>query len=144
MAQLVVGHDAQVAEWVRRQIPSAPNFGQCTAIGVARDDRLIAGVVFNNYHGHMIEASMAASEPRWCSRGVLCAFFAYPFEQLEVRRIQLTVSKRNKKARCFAEKLGFTLEGVGREAMRNGDDACVYGMLWKDCRWLKETHNGKI
>ncbi len=140
--RLVVGRDAQVAKWVRHQLPEHPDFGLCTAIGIARDKRLIAGIVYNNYHDYMVEASIAAIDPRWATRRVLWAIFFYPFEQLKVRRLQVTCAKHNKHTRKFNERLGFQYEGTGREAWPDGSGACVYSMLRKECRWLKETPNG--
>ena len=142
MIHLVFGLDRQVAQWVREQIPDRPDFGQCTAIGVAEDKRMIAGVVFNNYRGHMIEASIAATDPCWCNKTVLHAFFAYPWLQLKVRRLQVIVAKKNKHSRHFVERLGFKFEGLCRKAMPDGTDACVYSQLRHECRWLKEEKDG--
>ena len=142
--RLVFGHDEYVAKWVQQRIPAAPDFGPCTAIGVADDNRLIAGVVYNNFHGYMVEVSMASIDPRWCNRRTMRALFKYPFEQLKVRRLQITMAKRDKKTRKLFERMGFKFEGTGRQAWPDGTDACVYSLLRHECRWLKETHDGKI
>lgn len=146
MIRPVVGVSELVAKWVQQQLPDRPDFGQCTAIGIAEDKRLIAGVVFHNYtdyRGHRtIETSIAALDPRWCNRGILRMLFAYPFAQLKVRRLQTTVAKRNKRARRFVTRLGFKLEGIGREGWFSGGDCVVYSMLPRECVWLKEKDIG--
>ncbi len=142
MIQLVIGQDEAVALWVQQRIPAALDFSPCTAIGVADDGRLIAGAVYNNYQGYMIEISMASISPRWCNRRTLRALLGYPFEQLKVRRLQFTIAKRDKKTRKLWERLGFKYEGTGRQAWPDGSDSCVYSMLKHECRWLKETHDG--
>lgn len=141
MIQLVLGHDEHVARWVRGQFPQIASFGRCTAIGVADDNRLIAGVVYYNYHGHMIDASFAATDPRWCNRRILRAMFAYPWAQLQVRRLQVTIAKRDKRGRRTLERVGFKLEGVMRKAMSDGMNACIYSMLREECKWLKEQNH---
>ena len=139
--QLVVGHDAQVARWVQGQFPQIISFGDCTAMGVVDGNKIIAGVVYYNYHRHMIDASIAATNPRWCTRRVLRALFSYPFEQLGVRRIQMTVPKRDKQSRRALERFGFKFEGKRRGAMPDGSDATEYSMLREECKWLKEPNH---
>lgn len=137
MIRLVTNMNEMVAKWVQQQFPDAPDFDPCTAIGIADGNRIIAGVVFNNYRGHTIEASMASISPKWCNRRIGRALLAYPFEQLKVRRFQLTVAKRNKRMRRFLERLGFKSEGRRRAAMPDGSDAIQYSMLRHEAeRWL--------
>ena len=140
---VITGYDIEVAQWVRSQLEGINDFGPCTALGIARDDQIIVGVVYSNYHkglnghGGMIEGSIAATDPRWCTRDTIRLFLHYPFRQLGVRRFQATVAKRNKKARRFIERLGFVYEGTGRRAWSDARDACVYSMLPEEAtRWL--------
>ena len=46
--RIIVGHDVAVAEWVRQRLECVHDWGPCQAIGVARGDELIAGVVVNH------------------------------------------------------------------------------------------------
>ncbi len=134
---LILGHDKQVAEWVRQQFPQIISFGDCTAIGIAEDNKIIAGIVYYNYHRHMIDVSIAAISARWCDRRILRAVFSYPFSQLKVRRIQMTVPKRDKRNRKMLERAGFKFEGVRRQACNDGSDACEFSMLKCEAeRWL--------
>ena len=136
---IVLGLDPLVARWVQERIPGARDFGKCTAVGIADGDLLIAGAVYNNFHGHMIEGSIASISPKWCNKTTIRAFLAYPFLQLKVGRLQSTVAKKNKHTRRFLERLGFRLEGVGRQAWPDGSDACVYSMLRHEAeKWLKQ------
>ncbi len=125
-----------VCRWIESQLHV--DLGECAAIGVVQDEALIAAVAFNNYQPHMIEASVVATTPRWCSRRVLAAVFAYPFRQLGVRRVQATTARRNKRARKFIERLGFKYEGIARKGWPRGGDAAVYSMLNNECRWLRD------
>ena len=62
--------------------------------------------------------------------------FDYPFNQLGVNRITGLVAKKNKEARRFDEHLGFKYEGNMRHALAD-DDMLIYGMLKRECKWLK-------
>lgn len=136
MLDIVLGLDDQVSKWVALRIDGLPNFGKCRTIGIHQDGRMLAGIVFHNYDGNSIEISMAADDPRWCTRQIVRDVLGWPFKQLGVRRMQVTILKRNKKARKFVERLGFVYEGTGRKAAPGGLDMCVYSMLKTEAeRW---------
>lgn len=144
MIRMVYGNDSQVAAWVSHHL--GVDFGLCAALGMAENDKLIAGVVFNNYQQYKgasvsIEVTIHSLDKRWATRHSLRHIFAYPFSHLKVRRLQATVSRKKKKTRRFLERLGFRLDGIAREAWHEGGDAAVYSMLPNECKWID---NGKI
>ena len=135
------GADQYVAAWVAQQLDiSLEDWGPCSACGVVLDGQLIAGVVYNEYrelrHGRTMCASIASISPRWATRKTLRDLFAYPFRQIEVRRLWSTTARRNKNARTVLERLGFKFEGIARRSHDGRQDAAVYGMLPHECRWL--------
>lgn len=132
--QLVVGFDAEVAEWVRRHL-DADGFGPCTALGFAKDGQLIGGVVYHAYRPPNIEMSIATISPDWCSRKGLKAIFEYPFNQLGCKRVTALCDSTNAKAINLVERLGYQHEGTLRQGHPDGD-AEIYGMLASECRWL--------
>ena len=135
---LVFGVDQAVAEWVRIRIPGARDFGACAAIGVARDDRLIAGVVYSDFrpaYGNVMMSVAAEPDSHWLTRGALAAFFHYPFMQLGCQRVTSAIARRNKRSRAFCEKIGFKYEGCIRRGFGT-DDAMLYGLLDTECRWI--------
>jgi len=131
---LVYGDDARVAKWVGERA-RVQEFGPCTAIGIARDGRLVAGVVYNRYSGPNVEASIASDWPGWWTRGNLFALFWYPFGQLGCRRITAVTRAGNDRAQRMLAKMGFKAEGRCRHAFWD-DDGIVYGMLAEECRWI--------
>jgi RimJ/RimL family protein N-acetyltransferase len=112
-------------------------WGNFTTIGLVEDDALIAGVVYNNFGGAQVCAHIGAIKgSRWASRAYLHAIFAYPFDQLQKRRITALVAKKNRDARLFVEGLGFILEGKVRQALAD-DDLLLYGIVRSEAgRWL--------
>lgn len=142
MPILVYGRDGDVADWVAAHWPETIAFPSCRAIGIAEPTgpgtaRLIAGVVYTNlgYDGANIDMSIASITPRWCTRTVLGALFAYPFEMLKVRRVTALTHRKAKDVRDFLKRLGFREEGIARHGFAR-DDAVVHGMLRSECRWI--------
>lgn len=141
MIRTVFGQDEKVAEWVGSKIGN-PKFGLYTAIGVVEDGTPIAGVIYSNYFQHegkpiSIEISCAAIDKRWATREVLRQLFSYPFHQLGLARIQVSIPVESANVRKFNEKLGFKYEGTGRKAHFLGGDMDVLSMLKHECKWIK-------
>ncbi|MGI9489349.1 MAG: GNAT family N-acetyltransferase [Geminicoccaceae bacterium] len=137
----VSGIDGLIGDWVTDQLDlPAGSLSPCAGIGVTYRGSLIAGVAFNNYRpyqsGAVIDASIAATSPRWATRTVLRDFFSYPFAQMKVTRLQVVCRKSNKHARKFVTRLGFRMEGVARRLWDGKYDAVVYSMMPDECRWI--------
>tara|TARA_R110000803_G_scaffold44377_3_gene93967 strand:- start:627 stop:1043 length:417 start_codon:yes stop_codon:yes gene_type:complete len=112
-------------------------FENYSALGLVKNNQLIAGVIYNHFTETSIMAHIAGKPgKRWLNRDFLFAMFDYPFNQLGVNRITGLVAKKNKEARRFDEHLGFKYEGNMRHALAD-DDMLIYGMLKRECKWLK-------
>ncbi len=140
---LVFGMDEFVAQWVAQRVTSfRPNPGQYVAIGIAEGQRLLAGAVYHDFTGPGIGMTLAADTPRWATQGNIASLLRYPFEQLRCRRITVCAARKNKRSRKLIEGVGFKLEGVVREGFER-DDAILYGMLKRECRWLERREHGQ-
>jgi RimJ/RimL family protein N-acetyltransferase len=135
---LVYGRDNDVAEWVGRQLmKNAEAFKPCKAIGLEKNGRLIAGVVYNKYEpGLLIEMSIASVDKSWATRHNLKALFAYPFTQLNLGRVQALCSADNEGVQMFLKRLGFIHEGTHPCAYHDGGDAMSFGILKHQCKWI--------
>lgn len=101
-----------------------------------------AGVVlYTRYEPNISILMSAAGKGTWITRESLAVFFGYPFQELGLRRVSTLVRRKNKIARAFNEKLGFIREGCLRKAAPNGENLLVYGMLERECRWLRAERN---
>lgn len=142
MPQLVYGQDAIVTPWIcnllKMHVPK-----DSVSIGISSNNQLIGAALYHNYNIDwagkplFIEISFGTIDKTWSNRATIHALFAYPFFQLRVKRVQSTVSKKNRAVRSFLTKLGFKLEGTGRLAWPHGGDCCVYSLL------SREFFNGK-
>lgn len=92
MLDYVYGHDELVAHAVAQMIPHVRQRGfiNCKAIGVTRDGKLIAGVVYHNWNqeADRIEVSGAALPgTRWLTRETIRRMYEFPFEQMGVQAV---------------------------------------------------------
>ena len=97
---------------------------------------ILGAVLYTNYRDFSIEMT-CAGVPGWLTKESLRGFFDFPFNQLGCRRVTGIVHRKNKHARKINERLGFKLEGICRHGFPDGD-ACIYGMIKKDCRWIDD------
>lgn len=134
MITLVYGADALVADWAGQRL--GMEFKDFTAIGIAEEGKLIAGVVYHGYRDENIEMNIVAETPRWISKGRLHALFFYPFGQLQCQRVTAITARKNKRTRKMLLGLGFALEGVMRCALPQRRDAMIYGLLNNECKWI--------
>lgn len=133
----VVYNLPSVSHFVSEHIPGKDEFSPTDPnIGMLKDGKLIAGVVFNNYCGSSICMHVASTEKGWLNREFLRACFRYPFHQLKVNRITALVRTDNLDALRFDEHLGFKREGLIRRGDDDGCDLHLLGMLPDECKWL--------
>jgi RimJ/RimL family protein N-acetyltransferase len=134
--ELAYNCDDMVRLWVTRELGITIE-GECKAIGAVLNGRLIAGAVYNNYAGFMVDIHIATTDKRWCNRRVLKAVFEMAFDTLKCVRLNMMCAKNNKTMRRLASGLGFKQEGCHRKANLGKTDAISYGLLKSECRWIK-------
>lgn len=143
--QVVIGANGEsrdnLGQWAASRIRGYTLPKEYVALGVT----MPAGqgvVIYSDFHAAVPELKMdCAGAGAWLSREALRVFFAYPFIELDCRRVTTIVAKKHKRARKFNERLGFIQEGVCRKAAPGGkDNAIIYGMLKEECRWIGLNH----
>lgn len=143
---LIAGQDEVVKALVSK-LTGINGFGPCATLAILEDDEFVGGALYSNYiespdgEPVSIEVSLATLNKRWATKNNLRGLFSYPFIQLNVKRVQATTKAGADAVRSLLERLGFTFEGIGREAYPLGGDAAVYSMLRSECKWIE---NGKI
>lgn len=136
MKRIVWDQPEQVMRFVADRV-GEPEFYRYSAIGLERDGKLVAGVVYEQHTGPNVMMHVASDGSRyWMTPAYMAACFRYPFLQLGVNRVTGLVRSDNADAQRFDEALGFRIEGVLREAASDGSDMILYGMLKRECRYL--------
>lgn len=105
------------------------------AIGLERDGKLIAGVVYQDYNGVNIAMHVAAEGKNWLCREYLWFCFYYPFVQLGVKRVTGMTAGNNEIALRFQLNLGFEREFTMKDAHPDGD-LVILKMTRDKCKWL--------
>jgi len=126
---LLVGYDDIVGTWVHTRLNSRWTPARGQAIGVVRDNRIIAGCTYQLWNGPNVLMDVAA-EPghRWCTRTFRWALLAHPFNVLGCKRVTALVDEKNERSMEFVPKVGFTVESWMDDAAPGGGDICVWVM----------------
>jgi RimJ/RimL family protein N-acetyltransferase len=133
---IVCDQPERVGRWVCERAGGSWVPGRGTAIGLERNGRLVAGVIFDDFNGANINMHVASDGSRgWLNREYLWFCFYYPFVQLGVKRITGIVPECNEAAARFDEHIGFELEARLKDAHPDGD-LLIYKMTSDKCRWL--------
>lgn len=134
---VLYGADEAVIEWVGRQIEGYVPMEGATALGVVKAGRLVAGVVYERCTGFNVEASIAAApHVPWADRSTLFKLFDYPFRQLGVEAITVTVPGSNLPSLNLALKLGFAAQAYVPFAAPDGSPLIVLQQYRNTCRWV--------
>ena len=123
----------EVGEWVADRVGGKYNPSDSQAIGLEKDGKLIAGVIFERYNGVSLWLHVAI-EGR-LTPDYIKAIFKYAFVDCDVEKVIGTVTSGNVKAIKFDEHLGFTEEARIRDAAPDGD-IIIYTMLKRNCRFI--------
>jgi RimJ/RimL family protein N-acetyltransferase len=122
-----------VMEWVAER--NSADFGRnYAAIGQVLNDKLVAGVVFDNFNGNNVVGTIAVDSPPTIKFWV--AVFGYAFETLDCLRVTAYVEERNEKSIKLLKKMGFEKESVMEMAAEDGTDVIIFRMWKAGCRML--------
>jgi len=101
------------------------------------DGRIIAGVLYEGWNEQNIVAHIAGEGKRWATKRYLGVIFDYPFNQLGVHRITLTIDDDNADSINLATRMGFELECKLAQANPRGGDILIFRMFKEQCKYLR-------
>ncbi len=136
MIRIIIHDKHRVAEWAKPKLDGDITWRNFQAFGFELDGDLIGAVVFTEYTGNDIHASVASTNPRWWHRRYIKMLYEYAFEQCGCSRISALVNETNAKSIKLVQGLGFQEEGRLRRYF-NPQDGIVFGQLRSECKWLK-------
>jgi len=135
---VIVFDNSRVCHWVAQRTGGSYYEGSGQGIGLVRDDRLIAGVLYDDFTGQSVQMHVASDgSRRWMNREFLRISFDYPFNQLKVKKVIGLVDSTNQAALDFDHNLGFVTEAIIKDAGKHGD-MHILSMTRGQCRFLKE------
>lgn len=137
--KLSIDNRDDLLTWAAQKIGTPNRWAPDTkAIGVFDDFGVLRAVsAYNMFYDGGCAAHIASDGSRtWANRGVLRAWFEYPFIQLQLNRMTAPIHADNVAAQILALKLGFGFEGRQREGVY-GKDVILLGMMKHECRWIR-------
>lgn len=139
--QTIYGEDKLLLEWAQKRLVLQFR-ADARTIGRAYDDGSIAAVViFDGFSRCDANIHVVSDERKqWLSREFLVRVFAYPFIQCNLTRLTGLTPARNLDALKLNQHLGFEYEGRCRQAMPDGDDLIVTGLLKQSCRYIAKQY----
>lgn len=140
MPYRIVSNPARVWAFVREQVPVESSSGM-RGLGLERDGKLVAGVLYEGWNGHNVWMHVAITPGARITREYTRYCFHYPFVELGCRRVSGYVEASNAAARRFDEHLGFRQEAVLRGAASDGGDVLLYVMWREECRYVQVSHD---
>lgn len=140
--RLVWGADDLIGKMISANFPdltaNSP-YVPHAAVGIANDeDEIVGGVgirLLNAFDGSISVYMMGGGT---FTRPMLRDLFRRAFYDIGLVRLSCTVAKNNKRSRRLVERVGFRLEGTKRQGYDGARDACLYGMLFSECKWIGE------
>jgi hypothetical protein len=140
----IVADKERVGRFVMDRMPIHVEWDKYAAIGLERNDVLVAGVLYESMTKYDCNMHCAIDDPRVLNFEYLFTVFHYPFVQCGLRRVTGLVPESNQKALAFdINKVGFRVEGLVRKALANDENVYVLGMLKEECKWLQGRQKGK-
>jgi RimJ/RimL family protein N-acetyltransferase len=137
MDSLVFDQKELVGAWVAQEVGQTASWGDFYAMGVVRDGRIIAGVVFNNYNGSNATCHIAAPVFTRLLPELVRHSCKYAFEFCGLKRLTGMVPSNAPKILAFDKHLGFEEEFVMKDGARDADMHVL--VMWPDtCRWLRK------
>lgn len=138
-SRIVYDDQPRLLEWARQKIPGSDWEPDVKAIGQEIRGEIRAVALFERFTQGDCQVHLCSDgSRRWMNRAYLVACFAYPFIQLGQRRITGLVPASNESAIRLNLHFGYVIEGRLRQAMPDGSDLLVMGMLRKECRFIPQ------
>lgn len=126
--------------WVAAQINGSYSAGHSEAIGLMHGDRMVAGVLYEQWNGRSIVAHIAVSGR--ITRAFLAAIFDYPFRVAAVHKIICPIPADNVRSVALATNMGFHEEARLTDAAPTGD-VLLYTLTKSNCRFLGDRYGQK-
>jgi len=109
------------------------------ALGLERDGRLVAGVLYDGWNGVNMWMHSAIETGAYLGRTFPWYVFHYPFNEIGCRRLTGLVEASNAEALRFNSRLGFKIEARLAGAATDGGDTLIMVMTRENCRWLRRA-----
>lgn len=131
----------EIGHWVAKHVDGGFFEGRATALGLKRNDEIIAGVIYENWNHQSIWCHFAIQGQM--TPAYLAAIFDYPYNVCQVEKIIVPVGSDNAQSTKVVKNMGFKEEGRIKNGRPNGD-IVFYTLHRDDCRFLDNRYSKRI
>ena len=125
-----------IGPWVFGQVGKPWHPEGREAIGIVRDEAVLAGTVIEDYTGVSAQMHVAVAHPHVPLRKFVVAGFNYVFNYLDCRQVLGSVKSSNLKALKFDLRLGFEAIAVIPNVYPDNVDMIILRMERSRCPWI--------
>ena len=142
MLQYDYEHHEGVAGFVAALTGLHRGFGKCKAIGVLKDNRPIAGIVYHDYNPEaesIMITGGALPKCGWLTRETLWRMYEYPFVQLKCQQVVQLTPADNEQLLYQLARGGYDFEKFSRAFGRHRDGViCRFtSEAWEQCKFMR-------
>lgn len=133
-----------LSNWVANIIwpGKGKGFGNCQALAVIEDEKLIAGMIYHNYEpdAGVVEISGAGTSKRWLTKETLRVMFQIPFVDWGCQAVVMRVSDEDEALHSILHRYGFERFVIPRLRGRNNNENVF---LLTDEAWAGNKFNNR-
>lgn len=133
-----------MSKWVANIIwpGKGRDFGNCQALAVIEDEKLIAGMIYHNYEpdAGVVEISGAGTSKRWLTRQTLRVMFQIPFVDWKCQAVVMRVSDEDEALHSILFRYGFERYVIPRLRGRSSNENVF---VLTDENWAANKFNRK-
>ena len=136
---ILIGHE--VGRWVAARNHQMYHEANSQSIGLEKDGKIVAGVIYENWNGQSIVVHIAILgnlTPTFVAK-----IFDYAFRQLAAHKVIAPVASINSESIRLVSNMGFKEEANIKDAHLSGD-IVIFTMTKKDCRFLGERYGKRL
>ena len=131
----------EIGHWVAKWLDRGFFENRSVALGLKKNNKIIAGVIYENFNHASIWCHIAIIEK--ITPKFLSAIFDYPFNIAQIEKIIAPVGSDNDESIKLVKNMGFEEEGRIKNARPHGD--IIFFTLCRDkCRFLNKRYSKRI
>lgn len=131
----------EIGYWVSEQLGSVYCPKGSNAIGLRKDNEIIAGVIYENWNGRSVMVHIAVKGR--LTPAYIAAIFDYPYNVCGVEKVIAPIEVGNVRSSGLVENMGFREEARLKDCHPNGD-IVIYSLTKANCRFLEDRYGKKV
>ena len=132
-----IENGAEIGQWVADKLGTVYSPEVSASIGLVKDEKIVAGVIYENWNRRSITAHMVVNGK--LTRSFIFAIFHHAFVTCGVHKVICPVNNTNIKSNSLVKNMGFSAEGRLKDCSPDGD-IILYTMQKSGCRFLGERY----